>query len=322
MSPDKTAIVRDVERSVGAVNDIITLLQGDRPLRSDVVDVNYPQETVNTFLERGQAAVNHLKSASTTTSSWLSETGNRVSQNLVDSRRISDTLQQSSSNLVQAEQRTRSTHERITQLEQAVNAGEQNLNSAQSSLSAAENKLREARKVRDVAFAAFFVAPIITGALAVVDQTALRRDIDSQKNSVHAIRDQLAQSRSQLDQQRAQLTSENGQKASLSSQIRELQAQQRTLGAQADGLQKERETLSLLSVSINNCLVAVNGALSSSATISAGNSMRIVVAGIRGLVGALGADAMFAGPVAQLNDSSLQRLDHRVEALKRHRLMA
>ncbi|KAI0649815.1 hypothetical protein C8Q79DRAFT_923296 [Trametes meyenii] len=322
MSLNKTAIIRDVERSVGAVNDIITLLQGGLPLSSDVVDVNYSQETVKSFLERSQAVVNHLQSASTTTSNWLSETGNRISQNLVESGKISDALQQSSSNLVQSDRRTQSTHERITQLEQAVNAGEQNLSSAQSSLSAAENRLNEARRVRDIAFASFFVAPIVGGALLAVDQTAIRHDIDSRKESVHAIRNQLAQSRSQLDQQRVQLSSENAQRAELSSHIHKLQEEQRALGAQADGLQKERETLSQLSVSINDCLLTVNSALSSSATIPAGRSMRNVVSGIRGLVGALGADATFAGPVAQLNDSSLQRLDSGVEALRRHRLMA
>ncbi|KAI0742071.1 hypothetical protein C8Q80DRAFT_1197806 [Daedaleopsis nitida] len=46
-------------------------------------------------------------------------------------------------------------------------------------------------------------------------------------------------------------------------------------------------------------------------------SMRNVVSGVRGVIGALGADAMFAGPLVLLDDSALDRLDMRVASVRR-----
>ena len=49
--------------------------------------------------------------------------------------------------------------------------------------------------------------------------------------------------------------------------------------------------------------------------------MRTVVAGIRGVVHALGRDAMFEGPLVELDDAALGTLDRRVAAIRVLRLM-
>ena len=94
---------------------------------------------------------------------------------------------------------------------------------------------------------------------------------------------------------------------------------QRSAGLAAYGrqLQSTRAELADLSQRINDCLHTVNAALSSSETISTMSSMRNVVSGIRGVVGALKADAMFQGPLARLDDAALGALDRRVATIRR-----
>ena len=57
MEQYKPLIVGDVQRSIGAVNEIVVSLQRDKPLSSDIVDVNYPQSTVDQFLKSSKAVV-------------------------------------------------------------------------------------------------------------------------------------------------------------------------------------------------------------------------------------------------------------------------
>ncbi|KAI0672197.1 hypothetical protein C8Q78DRAFT_1068790 [Trametes maxima] len=325
MSEGKASIVRDVECSVSAVNDIITLLQRDTPLDSDIVDANYSVETVALFQILSQDAVNFLQSAKDATILWICQTSERMSENLVESLGLSDTLLESSTSLVLAEEYASSASERIGQLEEEINAGNRNLASACNALRDAERNLEHRRHVRRVmrgaAIATLFFAPIVSAVLVAVDLTAIERAIDLRRGAVSTVERQLERSRSQLDYQHDTLDIEHGRSASLTTHIYELLQEQQLLGILEDGLQEEREALARLSVSINDCLLTVNAALNSSATISAGHSMRNVVTGIRGLAAVLGADAMFAGPVARLNDRALAVLDRRIEALRRHRLM-
>ncbi|KAI0649814.1 hypothetical protein C8Q79DRAFT_901462 [Trametes meyenii] len=325
MSEEKASIVRDVECSVSAVNDIITLLQRDSPLDSDIVDANYSVETVALFQILSQDAVNFLQSAKDATILWIYQTAERMSENLVESLKLSDMLQESSTSLVMVEEYTLSARERIDQLEEEINAGNRNLASARHALHDAERDLERQRRVRRAtriaAIVTLFFAPIVSAALVAVDLTAIERAIEQRKGTVSAVEGQLAQSRSQLNNQHDTLDLEYGRSASLTTYIYELLEEEQLLGILEDGLQEERESLARLSVTINDCLLTVNAALNSSATIVAAGSMRNIVTGIRGLAAALGADAMFAGPVAQLNDRALAVLDRRVEALKRHRLM-
>ena len=57
MQDYKPLIVADVQRSIGSMNDIITTLQRDAPLTSDVMEINYPQTAVDSFHRSSQAVV-------------------------------------------------------------------------------------------------------------------------------------------------------------------------------------------------------------------------------------------------------------------------
>ena len=57
MQDYKPLIVADVERSIGAMNDIVTTLQRDAPLTSDLMEINYPQNAVDSFMTSSQAVV-------------------------------------------------------------------------------------------------------------------------------------------------------------------------------------------------------------------------------------------------------------------------
>ena len=57
MQDYKPLIVVDVQRSIGAMNDIVTTLQHDAPLTSDLMEINYPQNTVESFMRSSQTVV-------------------------------------------------------------------------------------------------------------------------------------------------------------------------------------------------------------------------------------------------------------------------
>lgn len=145
--------------------------------------------------------------------------------------------------------------------------------------------------------------------------------MDQRKDVVHRVESQLAASRAQLQAQQAQLTREHAESARLAARIHELQTQSTSLSAEVKRLENARADLAELSKRINDCLHTVDAALSSSKTIEAMCSMRNVVTGIRGVVGALGNNAMFQGPLAQLDDAALGALDRRVANIKRGLLM-
>ena len=50
-------IVQDVQQSIAAVNNIVASLERDTPLSSDIIQMSYPQETVDEFLGYSQAVV-------------------------------------------------------------------------------------------------------------------------------------------------------------------------------------------------------------------------------------------------------------------------
>ena len=57
MQDYKPLIVDDVQRSIGAMNDIVTTLQRDAPLTSDIMEINYPQNAVDSFVRSSQTVV-------------------------------------------------------------------------------------------------------------------------------------------------------------------------------------------------------------------------------------------------------------------------
>ena len=60
-----------------------------------------------------------------------------------------------------------------------------------------------------------------------------------------------------------------------------------------------------------------NVALTSAANLSAVRSIQEVVLGLRGVVSALGQNAMFSGPLAQLDNAALTALDRRMASPRR-----
>lgn len=116
------------------------------------------------------------------------------------------------------------------------------------------------------------------------------------------------------------LEKERAESVRLSTRVTELRQKEKDLAAEARLLETARATLAELSVRIHDCLRSVNVALTSAANISVMRSMQEVVLGLRGVVSALGQDAMFSGPLAQLNDGAFAALDRRIASVKRHRV--
>lgn len=116
------------------------------------------------------------------------------------------------------------------------------------------------------------------------------------------------------------LEKERAESVQLSTRVTELRQKEKDLAAEARLLETARATLAELSVRIHDCLRSVNVALTSAANISVMRSMQEVVLGLRGVVSALGQDAMFSGPLAQLNDGAFAALDRRIASVKRHRV--
>ncbi|KAI0742069.1 hypothetical protein C8Q80DRAFT_1221845 [Daedaleopsis nitida] len=321
MDSHKPLIVDHVRRSIEAINGIVVSLQKDGPLSSDIIDISYSQSTVDEFLKCSETVVRSLQSASDTTSSWLRETGDRLSQNVAQAGGLEESIRETSSSLREADEHATSTQERINVLQAEINNGQANLSSAHNALSNARDKLKREKKRRDAvrigAVASLFFAPVLSVALVAVDIAALEHSVDDRQRNVHTVESQLAASRAQLDAQHAQLAAERASKDRLASSVSSLREQAAALASEVQRLQASRTELAELSVRINDCLHTVDAALSSSKTIADMCSMRNVVSGVRGVVGALGADAMFAGPLALLDDSALGRLDMRVASVRR-----
>ena len=126
--------------------------------------------------------------------------------------------------------------------------------------------------------------------------------------------------RQQLNAQNTSLAQERSRSQELAGRVAQLQQRSQALNAEVQRLSGMRATLATLSANINNCLHAVDAALSSSTTIASMSSMRNVVTGIKGVVGGLGSEGMFAGPLAQLNKAAFGVLDHRVTSIRHLRL--
>ena len=166
----------------------------------------------------------------------------------------------------------------------------------------------------------FFFAPVVSSALGVIDATTLERAVDDCKERIDTIESQLASSRSQLQCQRDSLSQAHRDSAHLSAIISDMKQRVAQLSAEKQRLEYTRSDLAELSTRINDCLYTVNAALSSSKSISTMSSMRNVVAGVRGVISALGANAMFGGPLSQLDDAAFGALDRRIASIRRRQL--
>ena len=83
-----------------------------------------------------------MQSAANRAEAWLRNTGDRLSQNLDEARRVDDTARETSSQLREAEQHVRATEDNIR-------TSESNVNNAQASLSSAQSALEDAQRTRE-----------------------------------------------------------------------------------------------------------------------------------------------------------------------------
>ncbi|RPD58004.1 hypothetical protein L226DRAFT_547039 [Lentinus tigrinus ALCF2SS1-7] len=323
MADYRPSIVTDVQHSVEAINAVFLVLQRDHPLSSDILDINYSQDIVEQFFASSESIVQSLQAASLTTSNWLQETGDSISQNLSEAGQVERSIGDTTASLGEADARTRETRDRIHVLEETIRHGEESLSSAQQALWKAEDKLENERAARNIvragAIITFFFAPILSFALASIDILALQEAVDNRKAAISTINSQLAESHSQLQSQRESLAREHTETVRLGATISELKQRAECLSAEKQRLEVTRRDLAELSTRINDCLYTVNAALSSSKSISTMLSMRNVVSGIQGVIDALGTNAMFEGPLAQLDDAAFGALDRRVAAIRRRR---
>ena len=153
--------------------------------------------------------------------------------------------------------------------------------------------------------------------VASVDRAYLQAPVDEQKDIITRLTLELAVGREQLQEQTANLEKERADRSHLSARVAELRQQEDDLTKAARVLEKERATLADLSKHINDCLRSVNVALTSAANLSAVRSIQEVVLGLRGVVSALGQNAMFSGPLAQLDNAALTALDRRMASPRR-----
>ncbi|KAM5545921.1 hypothetical protein V8D89_000047 [Ganoderma adspersum] len=324
MQDYKPLIVADVERSIGAMNDIVTTLQRDAPLTSDLMEINYPQNAVDSFMTSSQAVVDNFRAASQKASQWLVETGDQLSRNLEESHRVEASVRETSSQLAQTNEQVTATTNRINTLNNEIGNANNHLSSTQQSLSNAERRLerrkREQRAVRIGAVASLFFAPIVAVGLAAIDLGPMQDAVTNQRGAVRHAENQLSSLRQQLNAQNTSLAHEQGRSQELTGQVAQLQQRSQALSVEVQQLSGMRATLATLSTNINTCLHTVDAALSSSATIASMGSMRNVVTGIKGVVGVLGSEGMFSGPLAQLNDAAFGVLDRRVTSIRHHRL--
>ena len=158
-----------------------------------------------------------------------------------------------------------------------------------------------------------------TDVVAIVDREALQAPVDEQKDVVSRITLELTTSRKQLQEQTGNLEKERAESNRLSTRVIELRQKENNLAAEARVLEASRATVADLSKRINDCLRSVSAALTSAANISVMRSMQEVVFDLRGIVSALGQDAMFSGPLAQLDDAAFIALDRRIASVRRQR---
>ena len=170
------------------------------------------------------------------------------------------------------------------------------------------------------AFAVFPFLPILGFALELVDMTALRNAVDDCERTVWSCQRQLESTQSEVQRLREAMQEAQAESARRSRKASELNDTLQGLSLEARSLDCTRRDLADLSVRINECLHTVNSALGSSSVIAASSSMRNMVTGVRGVVGALQANSMFDGPLAQLDEAALGALDRRVAAIKRSKL--
>ncbi|KAI1784670.1 hypothetical protein LXA43DRAFT_1101113 [Ganoderma leucocontextum] len=323
MADHKLLVVANVQHAIDGMNNIVTSLQRDAPLSSDILAINYSGSTVEEFVGFSQTVVESLRSASATASNWLTETGENISCNLDEARRIEGTIHETSIGLEETRQHTRATEAHIRILEEDVLREQSNLASAQQALRHANDELANHENMRNsmrIASIATFFFPIVPLILMTIDATAMQAGTEQRQRAISSIEGHLSSSSSQLDVRRHDLARSRAESDRLSSRISQLGQEADELAAEVRELEAARATLAELSMRINDCLHTVNGALSSSTAIATMGSMRNVVSGIKGVVGALGSDEMFAGPLAQLNDAALGTLDRRVAGIKRHQL--
>ena len=57
METYKPSIVSNVRSAIDSMNVIVVLLQSDKPIPSDVMEISYPQGTVDEFLKSSKAVV-------------------------------------------------------------------------------------------------------------------------------------------------------------------------------------------------------------------------------------------------------------------------
>ena len=158
--------------------------------------------------------------------------------------------------------------------------------------------------------------------MSVVDREALQAPVDEHKEAVARVESQMQTAREQLQIQTQKLEKERAEGLRLCARIDELRQKAKDLAAEARTLETARASLAELSVRIHECLRSVNGALNSATSISIMRSMGDVVSGLRGVVASLGQEAMFSGPLAQLNDAAFASLDRRVVTVRHHRVTA
>ncbi|KAI0774770.1 hypothetical protein BD413DRAFT_491925 [Trametes elegans] len=112
----------------------------DVALRSAIIDIGYPEDTVGAFIECGNTVFSHLRSASDSTPGWLSKTREALSRNLDWARGYEYSIGALSSEAAQTKEHRKSAAEQIVVLERATGNSENTLASAEPSLSSAKSK--------------------------------------------------------------------------------------------------------------------------------------------------------------------------------------
>ncbi|PIL28709.1 hypothetical protein GSI_08753 [Ganoderma sinense ZZ0214-1] len=79
MKDHKLLIVADIQRAIEGINSMAVSLQHDTPLSSGTLPSCYAEATIYHFQVSSQTVVESLLSASTTTSSWLEQMGDKLS---------------------------------------------------------------------------------------------------------------------------------------------------------------------------------------------------------------------------------------------------
>ena len=167
---------------------------------------------------------------------------------------------------------------------------------------------------------AFMFVPILAFGVAAVNMGVMSDNLNEHYEAVRRLEGQLATSTADLDARRSALVQQQAERGELVSRVAELRTRMEELAAEGSTLAAARTPLAELSRRINDCLYAVNIALSNSTRIAAMCSMKNVVEGIRGVVGGLGRNEMFAGPLALLDEAAFVALDRRVATIRRSQL--